>query len=231
MTELGRRLRQLRRAQEQTLREVAQKAGYSEAYLSQVETHGRASPSLASLKKIAAGYGVSIVELFADDDGSNGSQIVLRRRERARLPVTNPHVSKELLVARQSGKKMEPLSVTIAPGGGSKGAYDHAGEEFGLVLSGHARAPSGERRVPLAQRGQLLLQLDAAARVPESQSAGGDGRALGDHSPLVLGPTPSVLTGAPAAPIMSTLKKLKLHRRGSGSSWGRTISSPSRPPR
>jgi transcriptional regulator with XRE-family HTH domain len=42
------------------LREVAQKAGCSEANLSQVET-GRASPSLASLKRIAAGYGVSIV--------------------------------------------------------------------------------------------------------------------------------------------------------------------------
>ncbi len=26
--------------------------------------------------------------------------------------------------------------MTIAPGEGSKGAYDHAGEEFGLVLSG-----------------------------------------------------------------------------------------------
>jgi transcriptional regulator with XRE-family HTH domain len=135
MTELGRRLRQLRRGQERTLREVAQKAGCSEAYLSQVET-GRASPSLASLKRIAAGYGVSIVELFADDDRSDGNQIVLRRQERRRLPITNPHVGKELLVTRQSGKRMEPLCVTIAPQGGSRGAYDHAGEEFGLVLSG-----------------------------------------------------------------------------------------------
>ncbi len=135
MTELGQRLRRLRRAQERTLREVAQKAGYSEAYLSQVET-GRASPSLASLKKIAAGYGVSIVELFIDDDGADGNQIVLRRQERPRLPITNPSIVKELLITRQRGKKMEPLCVTIAPGEGSKGAYDHAGEEFGLVLSG-----------------------------------------------------------------------------------------------
>jgi transcriptional regulator with XRE-family HTH domain len=135
MTELGRRLRRLRRSQERTLREIALKVGYSEAYLSQVET-GRASPSLASLKKIAAGYGVSVVELFIDEDGSDGNQIILRRAERPRLPITNPKILKELLVARQRGKKMEPLCVTIGPGEGSKGAYDHAGEEFGLVLSG-----------------------------------------------------------------------------------------------
>ncbi len=134
MTELGARLRRARRAQERTLRDVAQKTGYSEAYLSQVET-GRVSPSLASLKKIAAGYGVAVVDLFSDEP-ADAADIVLRRAERRRLSVAHSSVVKELLVARQSGKKMEPISVTIAPGEGSKGAYDHAGEEFGLVLSG-----------------------------------------------------------------------------------------------
>jgi quercetin dioxygenase-like cupin family protein len=43
---------------------------------------------------------------------------------------------KELLVNRQAGKRMEPLLVTIEPGKGSAGRYDHAGEEFGLVLGG-----------------------------------------------------------------------------------------------
>jgi transcriptional regulator with XRE-family HTH domain len=134
MTELGQRLRRLRRAEDRTLKDVAQKTGYSEAYLSQVE-RGRASPSLASLKKIADGYGVSVAELFAENHGdANG--LVLRRRDRRRMAIANSTLVKELLVARQGGKKMEPLCVTIEPGGGSKGAYDHAGEEFGLVLSG-----------------------------------------------------------------------------------------------
>jgi transcriptional regulator with XRE-family HTH domain len=134
MNDLGQRLRRLRRTQERTLKDVAHKTGYSEAYLSQVET-GRVSPSLASLKKIADGYGIPVVALFSEDS-SSGNQLVLRRRERRRLALANPSIVKELLVTRQSGKKMEPLCVTIAPGGGSKGAYDHAGEEFGLVLSG-----------------------------------------------------------------------------------------------
>jgi transcriptional regulator with XRE-family HTH domain len=103
-----------------TFREVAQKAGCSEAYLSQVET-GRASPSFPSLKRIAAGYGVSIVELFAEPDHPEGHQIVRRQPERRRLTMGNPHVTKELLVARQTGKRMEPLRVTIAPQSGSPG--------------------------------------------------------------------------------------------------------------
>lgn len=43
---------------------------------------------------------------------------------------------KELLVHRQGGKLLEPLYVVIPPGKGSDGQYDHAGEEFGFVLSG-----------------------------------------------------------------------------------------------
>ena len=134
MTDLGQRLRRLRRAEDRTLKDVAQKTGYSEAYLSQVEL-GRASPSLTSLKKIADGYGVAIAELFADAHG-DANRVMLRRRERRRMAIANSTLVKELLVARQSGKKMEPLCVTIDPGGGSEGTYDHAGEEFGLVLSG-----------------------------------------------------------------------------------------------
>src|SRR5262249_55331232 len=133
MTDLGQRLRRLRRAAERTLRDVAQKTGYSEAYLSQVE-RGRTSPSLASLKKIADGYGVSVAELFAENHGDT-NRLVLRRRERRRMAIANSTLVKELLVAKQGGKRMEPLCVTIEPGGGSKGTYDHPGEEFGLALS------------------------------------------------------------------------------------------------
>lgn len=41
-----------------------------------------------------------------------------------------------MLVGSQNGKRMEPLLVTVNPGEGSGGQYNHAGEEFGIVLSG-----------------------------------------------------------------------------------------------
>lgn len=131
---LGSRLRASRRAQGHTLKTLAPKTGFTEAYLSQVET-GRASPTLASLKRIAGAYGLSMVELLSDDPPPDSS-IVLRRVDRRRLLQGKGGVAKELLVRRQSGKRLEPLYVTIGPLGGSDGQYDHAGEEFGLVLSG-----------------------------------------------------------------------------------------------
>jgi transcriptional regulator with XRE-family HTH domain len=134
VTALGERLRAARHAQGVTLRTVAEKTGYTAAYLSQVET-GRTSPSLASLKKIGTGYGLSLVELVADP-GPRNDNLVLPPDQRRRLVFGGGGVVKELLVRRQTGKRMEPLLVTVQPGEGSEGQYDHAGEEFGLVLAG-----------------------------------------------------------------------------------------------
>jgi transcriptional regulator with XRE-family HTH domain len=135
MAELGARLRSMRRGAGRTLKEIAGKVGFTEAYLSQVET-GRTNPSLASLKRIAAGYGMSLADLVAPDGGTAGEGIVARRGSRPKLVIRGGEVVKELLVQRQVDKRMEPLLVTIEPGKGSAGHYDHAGEEFGLVLGG-----------------------------------------------------------------------------------------------
>jgi transcriptional regulator with XRE-family HTH domain len=134
MTDLGRRLRVARRGQGLTLRTLAGKTGFTEAYLSQVET-GRVSPTLASLKRIAAGYALSVIDLLSDEPLAEGG-IVLHRADRRQVVPGQGGVVKELLVRRQGGKRMEPIAVTIEPLGGSEGQYDHAGEEFGLVLSG-----------------------------------------------------------------------------------------------
>lgn len=134
VSDIGTRLRAHRRAANITLRQVAEKSGLTAAYLSQVET-GRTTPSIASAKRIAAAYGLSLVGLLAEDD-DRGDSIVLRREERRLLISARSGAVKELLVHRQGGKLLEPLYVVIPPGKGSDGQYDHAGEEFGFVLSG-----------------------------------------------------------------------------------------------
>ena len=131
---LGQKLRRTRRAKDQTLKELAVLTGFTEAYLSQVE-NGRTSPTLASLKRIAAAYDLSVVELLADDPPPN-TQIVLRREQRRNLISGAEGMVKEMLVGSQTGKRMEPLLVTVDPGEGSGGQYNHAGEEFGIVLAG-----------------------------------------------------------------------------------------------
>ena len=83
------------------MKTLAHKTGFTEAYLSQVET-GRASPTLASLKRIASAYGLSMVELLIDDPPVDDT-IVLRRKDRRRLLQAKGGIVKELLVRRQGG--------------------------------------------------------------------------------------------------------------------------------
>ena len=80
--DVGERLREIRTARRCTLREVAERAGLSESFLSQVE-RGRASASIASLRRIADGLGISISDLFQPDGPPRTS--VLRRDERQTL--------------------------------------------------------------------------------------------------------------------------------------------------
>src|SRR4051794_7202703 len=65
--DLGARIRALRLARGQTLRQLASSAGVTESFLSQVE-RGVASPSIASVQRIARALGQSIAELFAADE-------------------------------------------------------------------------------------------------------------------------------------------------------------------
>src|SRR6266571_5329207 len=80
--DVGERLQALRRFRRCTLREIAQRSGLSESFLSQVE-RGRSSASIASLKRIADALGVSMADLF-EPDGLPGPR-VLRQEERPAL--------------------------------------------------------------------------------------------------------------------------------------------------
>src|SRR3954463_14270783 len=80
--DVGERLRDIRRLRRATLRAIAERAGVSESFLSQVE-RGRASASVASLRRIAGALGVSGADRV-DRSGVPGPK-VLRRDERPSL--------------------------------------------------------------------------------------------------------------------------------------------------
>ena len=61
--DVGARLRAIRHLRRATLQAVAERANLSESFLSQIE-RGKASPSVASLTRIAAALGVNVADLF-----------------------------------------------------------------------------------------------------------------------------------------------------------------------
>src|SRR5207253_2909275 len=131
--DVGERLRGIRVARRQTLREVAERAGLSESFLSQVE-RGRASASIASLRRIADGLGVSMADLFQPD--ALAQPRVLRRDERPTLAFGV--LGRKMLLTPRPLQQLEVFVGEIDPGG-STGAEPYAhgdSQELFVVLGG-----------------------------------------------------------------------------------------------
>lgn len=131
---IGKKLRELRLANRMTLKQVAKKAGCTEAYISQLE-NGNANPSIATLKKIASVFNVQIIDFFIDEQRED--PIVVRKEDRMDIDFEDGGKTRiQSMVINAQHKRMVAFYTTIEPGGGSSGLYSHMGEEFGLVLSG-----------------------------------------------------------------------------------------------
>ena len=131
--DLGARIRALRLARGETLRKLAAQAGVTESFLSQVE-RGVASPSIASVQRIARALGTSIAELFATDDRAG---IVVRAADRRRVVYQGLGAVDEFLTRATDGR-LQVIMSTIQPGGGTGDeAYTHdSDEEVVVVLEG-----------------------------------------------------------------------------------------------
>src|SRR5215212_572236 len=128
--DLGARIRALRLARAQTLRQLAADAGVTESFLSQVE-RGVASPSIASVQRIARALGQSIAELFAADEPAGS---VVRVRDRRRVVYQGLGAIDEFLTRATDGK-LQVIMSTIEPGGGTGDeAYTHDSDEEGVVV-------------------------------------------------------------------------------------------------
>jgi XRE family transcriptional regulator, regulator of sulfur utilization len=131
---LGEALRRLRERERVSVRSLANKCGFSPSFISQVELN-QASPSLASLERIAAGLGVTLGEFFHTAEGS-GSALV-RSSQRPILQSGWSRSQIESLGNPTVGNRLETLLVTMSPEGTS-GSHLHTSnsELFAMVISG-----------------------------------------------------------------------------------------------
>jgi DNA-binding transcriptional MerR regulator/quercetin dioxygenase-like cupin family protein len=130
---VGKRLRAARTKRSLTLRGAAARTGVSASYLSLVE-RGLAEPSVAMLRRVASAYGGTLLEFFgAAPAGTSGPKLV-RTTERRRLRGFDRVEIEDLVTFPNAVLEIDIFSV--APGGGSGGAYSHDGEEAIYVLGG-----------------------------------------------------------------------------------------------
>ena len=138
--DVGERLRAIRGLRRATLRTIADRAGVSESFLSQVE-RGKASASIASLRRIAGALGVSVADLFELSGPPRPS--VLRRDERPSLAFGI--LGRKLLLTPRPLHHLEVFMGELDVGG-STGAEPYAhgdSEELFVVLRGNVQLELG----------------------------------------------------------------------------------------
>lgn len=128
-SDLSAKLRRLRTRVGLGVNEAARKARISPGFLSAIE-RAHANPSVATLQRLSAAYGTTVMELF--DQPKRPNRLV-RPKERRVLQATSG-VRMEMLC---TGRPMlQCMLFRVAPGCGSDGAYSHQGEEFIHMLEG-----------------------------------------------------------------------------------------------
>ena len=143
--DLGARLRYVRQAAGLSQRELAKRAGMTNAAISVIENN-QSSPSVASLKKVLEVIPLSLTEFFALETPAE-YQIFFTEEEL--VPITQGAVQ-----YRQVGDmryhKLQILHERYIPGADTgRSILQHESEEGGIVLEGSIELTVGERKTIL----------------------------------------------------------------------------------
>lgn len=131
---LGHQLRELRVLKGLTQEELADRAELSKGFISQLE-RDLTSPSIATLIDILQCLGTTIGDFFSE---SPEEQIVFGKADYFEKQDTELNNEIKWIIPNAQKNIMEPIMLTLKPGGATYPDNPHEGEEFGYVLQGSA---------------------------------------------------------------------------------------------
>lgn len=130
--EIGNKIRELRMLKGLTQEELADRAELSKGFISQVE-RDLTSPSIATLIDILQCLGTDLKTFFND---SADEQVVFHKTDYFEKEDKELGNKIEWIIPNAQKNMMEPILLTLSPGGATYPDNPHEGEEFGFVLSG-----------------------------------------------------------------------------------------------
>jgi DNA-binding transcriptional MerR regulator len=175
----GRLLRRLRVERGLSLREASERAGLSVSFVSALE-RGLSGASVATLQRLTAAYGTTMLELFGGRDAYADHRLV-RAGERPVLRMGDAEVRIEQLA--HGARQLEPHLFVLAPGATSDGAYAHDGEEFLYLLSGAVTVWIGDDETYTLDRAGDALTFPSTLPHRWRNDAGGESRLLWINTP------------------------------------------------
>lgn len=140
--EIGNKIKELRMQKGLTQEELADRCELSKGFISQLE-RDLTSPSIATLIDLLQVLGTTPKDFF--DDEAKENQIVFRKQDYFEKTDTALHNTVEWIIPNAQKNMMEPIRVSLEPGGSTYPDMPHEGEEFGYVLSGSIKIHIGSK--------------------------------------------------------------------------------------
>lgn len=140
--EIGDKIKRMRIEKGLTQEELANRCELSKGFISQVE-NDLTSPSIATLIDILEILGTNLNEFFSDD---SEEKITYTYEDMFETENEELKYSLMWLIPNAQKNEMEPIMITLEPGGRYIEEAPHEGEEFGYVLSGMITLHLGDRK-------------------------------------------------------------------------------------
>ena len=129
---IGAKVKELRVQKGLTQEELADRTELSKGFISQLE-RDLTSPSIATLMDILQALGTDLKDFFNEEPEE---QIVFKESDYFEKLDEEYGNKTEWIIPNAQKNMMEPILLTLQPGGHSYEDDPHEGEEFGYVLSG-----------------------------------------------------------------------------------------------
>lgn len=139
--DIGHRIKELRTFYGLTQQELADRLELSKGFISQLERN-LTSPSVGTLLDVIQILGTTPAEFFADEEPE---QLVFKHEDYFEKENAEQLSLIEWLVPNAQKDSMEPVRLTLKPGGTSDIYMPHEGEEFGYILKGAVKIYYGTK--------------------------------------------------------------------------------------
>lgn len=143
--DIGKRMKELRTQYGLTQQELADRSELTKGFISQLERNQN-TPSIGTLLDIIQCLGTTPAEFFADEEPE---QIVFRPEDYFEKIDDEKKSIIEWVVPNAQKDAMEPVRLTLKPGGSSDIDMPHEGEEFGYILKGCVKVYYGGKSYSL----------------------------------------------------------------------------------
>ena len=150
---IGNKIKELRVMKNLTQEELADRAELSKGFISQLE-RDLTSPSIATLVDILQVLGTDLTEFFQD---TTEEQIVFHDSDYFEKTDENLGNKIEWIIPNAQKNIMEPIRLTLQPGGSTYPDNPHEGEEFGYVLKGSLTLHAGSRKYRIRKGSSFCL--------------------------------------------------------------------------